>query len=687
MLSLPGVGSKMAARLEKLGIRSILDLLFHLPFRYEDRTRVFPIGALLPGQKAQIEGSVEWAEIVDRPRRTLLIRIADESGLISLRFFYFNAAQKYAMKAGQRLRCFGEVRAGYAGLEMIHPEYQLASDREAGEQETELTPIYHLTEGIRQPLMRRLIGFAIARWKASETLALSDWLPAQVLKSMGFPSLESAVSFLHGPPSEISEEELSTWTHPAQRRLIFEELVAHYLCLSVSKQRNHGRKARVFLNPKELIQGFFHRLPFQPTVAQLRVIAEINSDLQSGRPMMRLVHGDVGSGKTLVAACAALTVLAAKAQVAVMAPTELLVEQHGQNFRVWLEPLGFRVGLLSSNQSEKNRRETLRGIQNRELDLVIGTHALFQDAVEFSDIGLVIIDEQHRFGVHQRLALRDKAIRDGHYPHQLVMTATPIPRTLAMLRFADFDISVIDELPPGRTPVTTLIIPSSRRDEVIDRIADWVRRGHQAYWVCTLIEESEFLQCEAAENTRDKLAEALPGVSVALVHGKMNATDKESVMMAFKQQAVDLLVATTVIEVGVDVPNAGLMVVENPERLGLAQLHQLRGRVGRGGGESFCVLLFQAPLSRLARERLSIMRESNDGFRIAEKDLELRGPGDVFGTRQTGQIQFKLADLARDHALMEAAVAAAKQIQLHYPNHVEPLIQRWIGDASQFTDV
>ncbi|MGH8560295.1 MAG: ATP-dependent DNA helicase RecG [Methylococcales bacterium] len=683
---LPGVGSQIALRLEKLGIQSIGDLLFHLPFRYEDRSRIYPIGHLAPGQKALVEGRIESAEILPQPRRTLVCRIADGTGFLNLRFFYFNASQRRAMDRGATLRCFGEVRSGFNSLEMIHPEYRSVPEGEHADQEIELTPIYRLTEGIRQTLMRRLITRAIAWWKSS-ALNLQDWVPASILEAMGFPALEAAVDLLHAPPAELSSEQLSAWNHPAQQRLIFEELIAHYLCLNEARMRGREKQANLFRKQASLIEVFLRGLPFRLTSAQRRVIDEIHADLVSGHPMMRLVHGDVGSGKTVVAACCSLAVLADNWQVAVMAPTELLAEQHFRNFSTWLTPMRFKVGFLSSNQTVKIRRETLQSIRDGEMAVIIGTHALFQESVEFSQLGLAIIDEQHRFGVHQRLALRDKGLHEGCYPHQLVMTATPIPRTLAMLRFADLDISVIDELPPGRTPVITSIIPSLRRDEIIERIATWVKQGYQAYWVCTLIDESEFLQCEAVENAAGKLAEALPGLRVALVHGRMTAGEKESVMQSFKQQQIDLLVATTVIEVGVDVPNANLMVIENSERLGLAQLHQLRGRVGRGSGNSFCLLLYQAPLSKTARERLSVLRETNDGFRIAEKDLELRGPGDVMGTRQTGQIQFKLADLGRDKLLMDHAVAAARRIQTEYPQNIEPLIRRWIGDASRYTDV
>lgn len=685
---LKGVGSQIALRLGKLGIHSIADLLFHLPFRYEDRTRVYPIGSLLAGQKALVEGQIEVSEVLLRPRRTLICRIHDGTGLLTLRFFYFNASQRKILNTGVTVRCFGEVRSGFNGLEMIHPEYQSVQQGESIDQNKELTPIYRLTDGIRQPLMRRLVTHAIEWWKRSDNpLNLKDWLPTSVLEQMGFPTLEAAVDLLHAPSAEIPSDQLSTWTHPAQQRLVFEELIAHYLCLSRAKLLGREKKAKIFRKRQSVVKLFLAGLSFDLTSAQQRVIDDVHVDLASGHPMMRLVHGDVGSGKTVVAACCSLAVLVEGWQVAMMAPTELLAEQHFDNISQWLTPMTLQVGFLSGNQTEKARRESLEMVQSGKIDIVIGTHALFQESVEFSKLGLVVIDEQHRFGVHQRLALRDKGLRRGCYPHQLVMTATPIPRTLAMLRFADLDVSVIDELPPGRTPVTTSVIPASRRDDVVERIARWVTKGHQAYWVCTLIDESEFLQCEAAEKTSENLAKVLPAVRVALVHGRMASIEKESVMQSFKQHKVDLLVATTVIEVGVDVPNADLMVIENPERLGLAQLHQLRGRVGRGSRNSFCLLMYQAPLSKLARERLSMLRETNDGFRIAEKDLTLRGPGDVMGTRQTGQIQFKMADLCRDKALTNQAVAAAQRIQAEYPQNIEPLILRWIGDATQYTDV
>lgn len=685
---LRGVGAQISRRLAKLEVYSISDLLFHLPFRYEDRTRACPIGGLVVGSKTLIEGRIELAEIMMRPRRTLVCRIGDGTGLLTLRFFYFNSAQKARLGRGARIRCFGEVRAGFNGLEMIHPEYQPVPEVGVAEDLQALTAVYRLTDGISQARMRRLVTQAIEWWKGTEGLSgLQDLLPAPLVESLGFPELEPSLAMLHEPPAEMSVEQLSAWDHPAQHRLVCEELIAHYLSLSQARMQGRKKKARVFEATGATVDRFLEALPFDLTGAQVRVIREAEDDLCSGHPMMRLVHGDVGSGKTVVAACCSLSVLVDGWQVALMAPTELLAEQHHSNFSQWLEPLGMTVGFLSGNQPEKVRKETLELIRSGSIGVVVGTHALFQQAVSFSRLGLVIIDEQHRFGVDQRLALRDKGQVDGYVPHQLVMTATPIPRTLAMLRFADLDVSVIDELPPGRKPVKTSVIPASRREEVIDRISAWIAGGRQAYWVCTLIEESDFLQCEAAEKTATNLGKALSGIRVGLVHGRMPAMEKDAVMQSFKQHRYDLLVATTVIEVGVDVANADLMVIENPERLGLAQLHQLRGRVGRGAGNGFCLLMYQSPLSSLAKERLSMLRETTDGFRIAEKDLELRGPGDVMGTRQTGQIQFRLADLGRDRNLLELAVAAARRIQTEFPEYVQPLIQRWVGGGARYANV
>ena len=682
--SLKGVGARTLQRLEKLGIQSVQDLLFHLPIRYEDRTFITPIGRLKPGIHALVEARVELAEVISKGRRSLVCRISDGTGFLNLRFFHFTAEQRGRLQKGVLLRCYGEVREGFYGLEMAHPDYQPIAEADAGRLENSLTPVYPLTEGIHQKTLRRLVEQALVLWEdAAGRASLMDWIPTTLLASMRFPGLPQALHLLHKPPAGVGYDALEK----AQQRLAFEELLAHHLTLSRFRAQMRKHRAPVLRLPPPVAEQFRETLPFALTAAQRRVIGEIEADLGADRPMMRLVQGDVGSGKTVVAAYAALAALASGFQVAVMAPTELLAEQHYRSFSQWLEPLGVRLAFLTGKHKGQTRQETLDVIADGSAGLALGTHALFQEHVRFSRLGLVIIDEQHRFGVHQRLALRDKGQQSGLYPHQLIMTATPIPRTLAMLGYADLDVSVIDQLPPGRTPVKTTVIPASRRAEVIGRIADWVRSGRQVYWVCTLVEESELLQCEAAEKTARSLAEALSQVRVGLIHGRMKPAEKEAIMASFKAGAVDLLVATTVIEVGVDVPNASLMVIENPERLGLAQLHQLRGRVGRGPGESHCVLMYQAPLSENAKERLSILRESNDGFLIAERDLELRGPGEFLGVRQAGQIQFRIADLARDGALLPKVKEAAETLLSDYPDRVAPLLKRWLADAVQYAEV
>ncbi|WP_045226136.1 ATP-dependent DNA helicase RecG [Methyloterricola oryzae] len=679
---LRGAGGKTQERLARLGIYSVHDLLFHLPLRYEDRTSLTPIGALRHGVQAQIEGMVELTDLAAKGRRALVCRISDGSGGINLRFFHFSAEQRTRLKVGTRLRCFGEAREGYYGLEMVHPEYQVLDSPEAAPLSASLTPVYPLTEGLHQKTLRGLIGQALNLLHLAPG-TLPEMLPEAVRQRHRFPVLAEALRMLHLPEPGASPQTLRI----AQQRLAFEELLAHHLSLSRFRTQVRCHSAPRLTLSKAATHHFEQALPFGLTGAQRRVIAEIAADLQGPQPMMRLVQGDVGSGKTVVAARAALTALSANFQVAVMAPTELLAEQHVRSFRQWLEPLGAQVVFLAGRLKGAARRETLRVIAEGEAGVVLGTHALFQDEVRFQRLGLVIIDEQHRFGVHQRLALREKGRHDGLTPHQLIMTATPIPRTLAMLGYADLDISVIDELPPGRTPVKTAVIPATRRPEVIARIVDWVAQGRQAYWVCTLIEESETLQCEAAEKTAALLREALPEVRVGLIHGRMKSAEKDVVMAAFKAAEVDLLVATTVIEVGVDVPNAGLMVIENPERLGLAQLHQLRGRVGRGPGESHCLLMYQPPLTDTAKQRLGILRETADGFLIAERDLQLRGPGELLGVRQTGQVQFKVADLARDEALLDAVKAAADALLRNHPERVGPLLRRWLGDAGRYAEV
>jgi ATP-dependent DNA helicase RecG len=683
---LTGVGAQTVSRLEKLGIRVIQDLIFHLPLRYEDRTRIYPIGSLMAGMTVLICGRVEFIDILPSGRKSLICRISDGTGFISLKFFHFSANQHNALKPGTLLSCFAEVRHGFAGLEMVHPDYQVISNPDAYVTETRLTPIYPLTDGLSQTTLRKAVKHALSLCN-SEPQLLIDWIPEAILKQCHYPSLAEAIQTLHAPDDSVSMEALQSGSVPALKRLAFEELLAHHLSLRKAKNKAKVWQAPVFTGDKAVTEQFLRSLPFKLTGAQQRVIAEIEADCRLQYPMMRLVQGDVGSGKTIVSAYAALLALSAGYQVAVMAPTELLAEQHKRNFSTWFEGFQTQVVFLTGQLKGNARKDVLQSLADGSAGIIIGTHALFQEAVNFHRLGLIIIDEQHRFGVHQRLALREKGQQGDIRPHQLVMTATPIPRTLAMLQYSDLDISIIDELPPGRKPIVTSVIPSDRRAEVIDRINNWVGKKRQVYWVCTLIEESEILQCEAAEKTAELLTEALPSVRVALIHGRMKSTDKDTVMQAFKNHQIDLLVATTVIEVGVDVPNAGLMIIENPERLGLSQLHQLRGRVGRGEGDSYCLLMYQSPLSDTARQRLGILRDSNDGFVIAEKDLELRGPGEVMGTRQTGAVNFKIADLARDADLLDNIQQTGEQIFTESPHAIQPLCDRWLGTSTDYAEV
>lgn len=683
--TLKGVGPRLAEKLEHLGITTVQDLLFHLPLRYQDRTRVVPIGSLRPGDEAVIEGEVQLSEIKFGRRRMLLTRIADGTGSLTLRFFHFSNAQKESLSRGTRLRCYGEARRGALTLEMVHPEFRRLGDQEVEAVEEYLTPVYPATEGLQQQGLRRLVGQAVDRLERG-AVTLHEWLPPELLPP-SLPPLSEAVLLLQRPPPEIALSALAEGEHPAQQRLAFEELLAHQLSLRQLREAMTRHPAPPLAGETTLQQRFLDNLPFSLTAAQQRVHREIEHDLRQPAPMQRLVQGDVGSGKTVVAALAALQAVESGYQAAVMAPTELLAEQHYQNFRQWLEPLGIEIAWLTGRLRAQARRQMLSAIESGSAAVAVGTHALFQQEVNFARLGLVIVDEQHRFGVHQRLALREKGVQDGVHPHQLIMTATPIPRTLAMTAYADLDLSVIDELPPGRTPVETVAIGDERRDEVIARVAAACAEGRQAYWVCTLIEESESLQCQAAEETEALLRELLPQLRIALVHGRMKAAEKEAVMAAFKGGTLDLLVATTVIEVGVDVPNASLMIIENAERLGLAQLHQLRGRVGRGSARSSCVLMYHPPLSQLARERLGVMRETNDGFVIARKDLEIRGPGEVLGTRQTGMLQLRIADLQRDQALLQPVALAAQRLLQDAPQQAAPLIQRWLGNRSRYGTV
>ncbi len=688
--ALRGVGEALAQRLAKLGVAQVQDLLFVLPLRYEDRTTVVRMGSLLPGMRAVVEGEIQLAQVAFRRRRQLQCSVSDGSGFLTLRFFHFSAAQQQGLARGMRLRCFGEVRRGPQGLEMVHPEYRRVSGGEAPPEET-LTPIYPLTEGVPQGRLRALITQAL---RELDTAAVRDWLPAPVLASLDLPSLREALQYVHRPPREAELDELAAGRHPAQRRLAFEELLAHQASLRLLKRAARTDPAWPLDDPQAMTARLTAALPFALTRAQARALAEVEADLRSSVPMVRLIQGDVGCGKTVVAALAAARAAGTGMQAALMAPTELLAEQHWRSLSEWLHPLGLPVALLTSGQPARARRSALEAIASGEVRVVVGTHALFQEDVEFarltqdgielSRLALVIVDEQHRFGVQQRLRLREKGSKLGRFPHQLIMTATPIPRTLAMTAYADLDISLIDELPPGRTPVRTVVVPEERRHEVVARVEQACRSGRQVYWVCPLIEESEELRSQAAEESAAALAQALPEVTVGLVHGRMPSTRKDAAMLAFKAGKIQLLVATTVIEVGVDVPNATLMVIENAERMGLAQLHQLRGRVGRGAEASGCVLLYRAPLSPLARQRLKVIRETSDGFEIARRDLELRGPGELLGTRQTGLAQLRVADLTRDADLLPRVQEAAELLIAQYPDSIAALAARWIGTAEQY---
>ncbi|MGO2088350.1 MAG: ATP-dependent DNA helicase RecG [Oceanisphaera sp.] len=681
--TLKGVGDKMLEKLQRLGLSTVQDLLFHLPVRYEDRTRVYPIAQLMPGMHVSVIGEIVDSNISYGRKRMLLCRMRDNTGSLTLRFFSFAAAQKNTLTAGTKIRAFGEVRPGQYGLEIIHPEYSLQVGEHPITSEACFTPVYAATEGLRQITLRQLTDQALT---LLEQNPLQEWLPEGLYNKQ--VSLNEAVRLLHRPPAQVALFDIEQGKHPAQQRLIMEELLAHNLSVLKVREQSQAHQARSLSYPASLIDDFLAQLPFTPTGAQQRVVADINADLQKNVPMMRLVQGDVGSGKTLVAALAALQVMGNQGQVALMAPTELLAEQHANNFAAWLAPLGIQVGWLAGKVKGKARAEQLARLASGEVGMIVGTHALFQEEVKFNALELVIIDEQHRFGVHQRLALREKGSQGAFYPHQLIMTATPIPRTLAMTAYADLDTSIIDELPPGRTPVKTVAMPDTRREDIVARVREVCRdQGRQAYWVCTLIDESDMLECQAAEDTATELSAQLPELKVGLVHGRMKPAEKLAVMADFKDGKLDLLVATTVIEVGVDVPNASLMIIENPERLGLAQLHQLRGRVGRGAVASHCVLLYHAPLTKTASQRLGVLRDTNDGFIIAQKDLEIRGPGELLGTKQTGLTDLKIADLIRDQHLLPEVQRLARYLADAHPKIVAPLIRRWLGERDQYGKV
>ena len=668
--TLKGVGVKLSARLAKLGIETINDLLFHIPLHYQDRTHITSLLDLHAGQEALIEAVIVRSELSRGRRVSLNCLLQDDSGgELALRFIHFHASQKHQLSAGQTVRCYGEVRQGLQGLEMIHPEYQILDERKPLPVAKHLTPIYPSTEGLHQRTLRNLIEQVLPELERM----LPDLIPSQIKQRFKLINLQHAVRQLH--QSDSANVDGNAWV----RRIAFDELLAHQLSLQHLRSQRQQDQAMPLNSNSNVQRQFELQLPFSLTQAQQRVIKEIALDLAKTHPMQRLVQGDVGSGKTVVAIYAALAAIAANKQVAVMAPTELLSEQHYKNFSDYLTPLGVNVAWLTGRHKGKTRQKVLVAISSGDTRVIVGTHALFQEQVEFHDLALVIIDEQHRFGVSQRLTLRSKGEQHGLSPHQLVMTATPIPRTLAMSVYADLDTSVIDELPAGRKPVITAVSSDRRRAQLIERIRLSCSEGRQAYWVCTLIEESETLQCQAAEDTAEELQRVLSELQIGLVHGRLKSEQKAQVMTAFKTGEIDLLVATTVIEVGVDVTNASLMIIENPERLGLAQLHQLRGRIGRGTTASHCVLLYKPPLSEQARERLAVLRDTHDGFIVAQRDLELRGPGEILGAKQTGVVQFKVADLLRDADLLPKVQAVAAEMLDAYPEQTTALIQRWLA--------
>ncbi|CAI8306080.1 MAG: ATP-dependent DNA helicase RecG [Cellvibrionales bacterium UBA7375] len=688
---LRGVGPQLSQKLSKLGINNLQELLFHLPLRYIDRTKITPIGSLQPLTDVVLEGQIRACDVVFGRRRSLVCKLQDNTGTTVLRFFHFSRAQQDRLIVGAKLRCYGEVRQGKYGLELYHPEYQHLDNNNPPNLEQTLTPVYPLTEGITQIRIRAFCRQALGLMdKHGIKELLPETLKQQLDGLLSF-SLIDALRLIHSPPPGIELHRLARGEHPAQQRLAAEELIAHNLSLLKMRDKVQSQPAPSLTTNKQALSHFLDQLPFELTSAQQKVSQEIAADIYKPYPMLRLVQGDVGSGKTVVAATAAIQAIANGKQAALMAPTEILAEQHRINFEQWFKTMDISVAWLTGKVKGKAREVQLGRIADGSAQMVIGTHALFQDSVEFNDLGITIIDEQHRFGVHQRLALRNKGFGDNQTaqnslaPHQLIMTATPIPRTLAMSAYADLDCSIIDELPPGRTPVETAVLSNLRRNDIIERVRASCIEGRQAYWVCTLIEESDVLEAQAAEVTASELQLMLPELSIGLVHGRLKPREKLEIMNAFKAGEINLLVATTVIEVGVDVPNASLMIIENAERLGLSQLHQLRGRVGRGATQSHCVLLYSSPISANGSARLKTMRETNDGFVIAEKDLELRGPGELLGTRQTGDMQLQIADLQRDAHLLPQIKQAAELLIKQHPQSVDPLIDRWLGNNQQYS--
>ncbi len=687
--TLKGVGPKVAEKFSRLGIDTLEDLLFHLPYKYQDRSKISPIGSLVHGQTAQVFGEIEAADIVFGKRRSLVCKISDSTGIMDIRLFYFSMAQKKQFVRGEFIQCYGQVSHSGRSISMIHPEMKFLKSNSTPQLNNRLTAIYPTTEGLQQRTFQSAVKQALEKLTQAN---IRELLPVNLLAKLDFPPLHDALKLLHNPPVGISIDDIQNGEHPLVKRLAFEELMAHHIALKRLKQKHQSHQSFPVSKAEYQKQEFLNSLPFTLTDAQQRVINEVENDLEKSIPMMRLVQGDVGCGKTLIAAVAALNVASSQSQTVLMAPTELLAEQHFLSFSHWFAPLGIKVKLLISSLPTAEKRQTLEDISNGDCLIVIGTHAVFQKQVNFSRLAFVIIDEQHRFGVEQRKTLLEKGLQEKSgeilKPHQLVMTATPIPRTLAQTTYADLDLSIVDQLPPGRKPIETSVISDANRLKVIQRIKQSCQTdGRQVYWVCTLIDESEELACQAAEATYNDLCSQLAPLKVGLVHGRSKPAEKHQTMERFKHGEIDLLVATTVIEVGVDVPNASLMIIENPERLGLSQLHQLRGRVGRGELQSYCILMYHPPLSNNAKQRLNVMRETCDGFVVAEKDLEIRGAGEVLGTRQTGEVLFRFADLMRDRQLLPQVQQNADIIIEQHPAIIQGLLNRWVKQGEQLSQV
>jgi len=681
LTALKGVGPKLLEKLHKLGLFVVQDLLFHLPLRYQDKTRLAELNAAQVGREILVEGSIFSQTLSQGRRRSLLVTLQTNSGIfLTLRFFHFYPRQAQQFSHGKPIRVFGELRSSSNGFEMVHPSYEFINPEMPSPLDLTLTPIYPTTEGLGQATILKLIKQAMVLLNQSP---LDELLPQALLKQLQLPLLNQALLTLHQPQPDNDLVKITQFQHPAQQRLIIEELINQQATMQQMRAQEQQRNAPAF-PPSQLCNALLTSLPFELTQAQQRVLQEIQQDLKQPHPMQRLVQGDVGSGKTVIAALAAIQAADAGYQVAVMAPTEILAEQHLHAFTEWLEPLNIPIAWLNGRMKVAEKRFMMTQIESGAASVIIGTHALFQEAVIFHKLGLVVIDEQHRFGVHQRLSLHEKNREEGVHTHQLIMTATPIPRTLAMTAYGDLDLSVIDELPPGRKPIETAVLNNEKRFEVMEHLYTKCKQGMQAYWVCPLIEESELLHAQAAEVTATLFSDHWPDLRVGLIHGRLKGEQKALIMRAFKQHELDLLVATTVIEVGVNVPNASLMIIENAERLGLAQLHQLRGRVGRGSKQSHCVLLYQSPLSQTGKARLKIMRETIDGFRIAEEDLKIRGPGEVLGTRQTGGLSFRIADLQRDADWIPIAKTWATILNAEHPEQVDALRKRWIGQKIDY---